>query len=69
MHTAVAEMIVMIACFVMFVIIRVNRAVYLVAALLSVGRQRVECLRNAFQPGKYESGQDGKDDGSLHGAR
>lgn len=49
--------------------IRVNRAMYLVAALVSIDRQRAECLRNAFHPGKYESGQDGKDDGSFHGFR
>ena len=69
MHTAVAEMIVMIARFVMIVIIRVNRAMYLAPAIVGIDRQGIECIRNAFQSGKYKSGKDGKNDGSVHRAR
>jgi len=72
MHAAMAEMIVMvvvIAGFVMVVIVRMCRAMYFVAAVVGVGRQGSECLRNAFQTGKYKSDKDGKDDGSVHGYR
>lgn len=72
MHAAMAEMIVMvvvIAGFVMVVIVRMCRAMYFVAAVVGVGRQGSDGLRGTFQAGKHDSGQDGKDDGSVHGYR